>query len=173
MDFKKQLTTLILASLAVIVVFAGAIFFLKSDIGNRSKKVRELKDAIVLNSNSAGTAFVLQRGSDEAQKYLSEIQKYLIKKDQLLNLPKDISQIGRQNNLTTSLSFGEEIPISEKEARKTNFSLSLEGKAGIGDLVTFLQTMENSNYFIKLSNLDYNQDGQFLRAYMNGQTFSF
>ncbi len=173
MDFKKQLTTMFLISLAVIIVFGGAVLFLKSDIENRAKKIKNLKDTIVFNLNSAETMVVLQEGLDESKRYLPELQKYLIKKDQLLNLPKDISQSGRQNNLTSGLTFGEEISINGKEVRKTNFSLSLEGKAGMNDLINFLQTLENSNYFIKLSNIDYNQDGQSLRAFMSGQVSSF
>lgn len=172
MEFKKQLIKNILILFIISTSFFGGIIFLKIDIAKKVDSLKELKSKLLSGALSREEFFILQKDMERARQYSTEMDSYLLRKDQLLNLPKDIAQIGRQNNLGTSFSFGEESQFSQF-SKQTNFSISLEGEGGIMELINFLATLENSRYFIKLISGEYNQSGRNLKAVFSGQVYSF
>lgn len=172
MNPKKNFTTTIVINVVIIFLFITGIFLLRNDISEKIEKLSGLKNVLSGNAFSREEFLILEKDSEQARKYLEELNPYLVEKDQLLIFPKDIAQMGRQNNFETTASFGGEI-AEQGEFIRTNISMSLVGKGEIETLVNFLKTLENSRYFVKINDAEYSKSGETATAHFSGQIFSF
>lgn len=133
----------------------------------------EIRNQINANSMAIGSLAALQADAEKAKNYLPQISGYLITEDQLINFSRDINSIGQQNSMSINVSYGQQTPPTDTTPRSTAVTLTSVSKAKLENLINFLSLVENSYYFIRLNNLDINQDADQLNANLVGQVFSF
>ncbi|MEK7149737.1 MAG: hypothetical protein AAB757_02080 [Patescibacteria group bacterium] len=174
MDYKKLIVNPIVLSLIFIFILLTGIVVLSSDVKNRTadfvRKQTEINDKLSAIESLA----YFQSVQEQADKYLSQMDDYLITKDQLLiNFSEDINAIAGKNNIGFNIAFGQETEKTAIEPRKTNISLTAQTAASFKNFIGFLEDLENSLYFVKLENFDLTQAGGQTGITLNGQVYSF
>ncbi len=173
MGYQKQILKLVAISLAIIVLISAALIILGRDITNKASDITETKKNIFNNSRSVELLTLLQSDAATSKRYLPQMENFLISKDQLLNFSKDLNLMAQQNNLPLNLTFKGETPLTGDNPRQTSISINSESPSNMENLIKFLESVENSRYFVKFNSLDINQNNNRMRLNFDGQVFSF
>ena len=174
MDYKKSLLKLILVNLAILAGFAIVILAVQFDLQKRAVNIIGIKEDLLNKKAALSDLSTLLAEEGKANDYSNQLGAYLISKDDLfLNFPKDVSSLAQQNGLNAQVSFKDETPPTATEPRKTNITLSLTGSIKTGNFMSFLVSLENSRYFVRLDSVDFNQLGDNMNANFSGEVYSF
>ncbi|MBI5401253.1 hypothetical protein HZB05_00275 [Candidatus Wolfebacteria bacterium] len=174
MDYKKLIIKPVIISFVFISILLTGNVVLSWDIKARTadfvRKQTEINDKLSAIESLA----YFQSAQEQANKYLFQMDDYLITKDQLLiNFSKDINAMARQNNISFNINFGQESDKTAVEPRKTSISLTAQTAASFKNFIGFLESLEKSLYFIKFDNTDLTQDGGQTGIILNGRVYSF
>lgn len=173
MDYKKSIILNIIGATAFVAIFSGLIFFLRWDINKRATEYSVNKKEISSHTQLISFLAALKNDSEIAKNYYSQLDAYLVTKDQLINFSKDVGQMAQQNKIGSMVGFREEIPPTLNEPRKTNVSIGSDSESNFGNFSKFLEFLENSKYPIKFLSFDASQDGPGFKFNINAQIFSF
>lgn len=170
MDFKKRLLILIGVPSAISLFLIIGIFYLTSDISKLSDQIYKLRKDINFGLQAADSLPVLRQDYEQTKIYLSEIGSILPNKNELLGFSKDLNTMAKQNQINLNLNIGQESPRNAK--KPVEIDLSVAGQGTFENLLSFLKTVENSRYFIKFNNFDFQQDGQKSSLNLSGKIIS-
>jgi Tfp pilus assembly protein PilO len=171
MNFKKHLTISIGIFLGAAFILMISLFFLNFDIKNRANRIKTLRQELNTYLQSIANLASLRQDFSKAQSYFASLDMILPTRDRLVNFPKDINLIARQNKIDLSLNFGQETLKTANEPGKTGFTISAQGT--LDNLLNFLKNLENSLYLTNLTMLDFTREGDKFKALITGQVFSF
>lgn len=171
MSFKKKLLLNIGISLGIILILGVALFFLSSEIKNNAKEIQEVKEKMVLRSQTTKSIALLRRESEQVEPYLAKLDNILITKDKLVNFSQDLNAIAKQNKINFKISLGKEIPKTESKLGEINITMTINGT--LDNLIKFLKDLENIQYFVKLNKLDFTKKGNGFEGILNGVIFYF
>jgi len=170
MEFKKRLMTTIIIFLVISAVLGGILIFAASDINKRTEDIVQTRKDLLFHLQLTETLASLRKDSQKAQSYAYEATNILPSRDQLINFPRDLSMIARQNEIELNVGLGNE-GVSDGNLTQTNFNMTSQGS--LDNLIAFLKSVEISNYFVNLNSIDLiRQEGTF-KAVVNGAVFSF
>jgi len=170
MNFKKRLFITLGISSAVCLILIAALFYFGSDISKKASQIEILKIDLASRQEMAQSFANLKQSAETIKNYAAELQNILPSQDKLLSFSKDINIIAKQNKLNMTATLGQQNVQSENGLNQTNFTLV--GLGEFDNFIKFLQTLEKSNYFIKLNTFDLNRQADDFNALINGQVFS-
>lgn len=170
MKFRKRLTIIIVILLAISTVLGGILIFVGSDISKRTEQIIQAKRDLLFRLQSTETLALLRRDSQGAKNYTYELNNILPSRDQLINFPRDLAIIARQNKIELNAGLGKE-SVSDGNLAQTNFNMTGQGSSD--NFIAFLKSVETAKYFINLDSIDFIQQGNTFRALINGRVFSF
>lgn len=172
MTFKKKIILNIGISLGIILLLGAVLFFLKSNIQEKTRQIQEARRELNLRSQITETLDFLRRESEQARLYSTNLKNMFITKDKLVNFSQDLNILAQQNQIDLKLSFGVETPKTETGLGEINISITTDGS--FENLIKFFQGLENSQYSVKLDKLDLTRkdDGNF-KATLSGTVFYF
>ena len=160
-------------ALTIVVALVGSIWYVKADIERRTDDISAMRLAMQNRGASVASLARLQSDAEKAKQYLPQIEQMRTTRDQLLGFSTAIGFLAHQAGFSGTPKFQEAANVSAGGLQKTKFSLSLEGHAGLADLGTFLGLVEKSSYFVRFESVNTSQDGDVLRAVMEGYVISF
>lgn len=172
MDYKKIILKPVGIALIFIALLSAGILILKNDIANRADAYNKMQAELIYNSNATKDIVYLQEDAKKAQEYMPALDNYLVMKDQLIDLSKDINSIAQPNKLSFTVNIGAETVPTGSQPRKTDVSLSAQTSGTLGNFVGFLKAIENSNYLINFTSADVVQSNNQLRINMGGKVFT-
>lgn len=172
MNFKKKIILNIGISLGIISILGVILFFLNSNIQEKTRQIQETRLELNLRSQITKTLDSLRRESEQAKLYSAELENILITKDKLVNFSQGLRIIAQQNQIDLKLIFGAETPKIKTGLGEINVTITIDGS--FDNLIKFFQGLENSRYSVKLDKLDLTRkdDGDF-KATLSGVVFYF
>lgn len=167
----KQLVKIIIVGFSSVAVLAGALAFVSFDISRRVGEVKELQEKLSVHSQTNEILADIRSDLNRFQPYLPALENALASKNQLINLPRELNSMAIQNSVNVSARFVDE--GSDSSTGLSWLGLSMAGEGKFDNLIEFLQTLENSRYFVKLSKLDFNRDKDGFKTTFSGQAFYY
>ncbi len=168
-DFKKQLAIRISLTFGILLVLIGLIFYLASDIGNRSDSVFLKRSEVNSHSNEVRDLAKLRDSAKIAVPLMANLEKALPKRDSLFTLPRVFGDMASEEHLGFSFKFGDESKPSVQKPSQINFVMSLRGK--YNDVQNFIAKIETSPYFITFESLDMIKSGDTYSVSLGGEVF--
>lgn len=165
---KKQLFT-IGVGIIIIVVLITALIFIGFDISKKAIKVSESKQDIYFRSNIIKSLSILRSDINKIQPYIYGLNNVLPTKDQLINFPRELSLIASQNKINLSFNFSGE----NSNDRLKWIELTGTAEGDFINIINFLKSIENSNYSVKIDNIDFNEKDDVSKTIFNGKVFYF
>lgn len=170
MDFKKQLTILLILAFAVSAILITALFFFGNDIVKRIGRVGQSRQELDLRIRSVENAASLRQDYSLVQSYAPELENVLIGRDRLLGFPRDLGIIARQSQIDLNASLGAESP---KDGALGATAFTLNGGGSLEGLINFLKRVETSRYFVRFNSVDFGRRDDKFKLLITGQVFSF
>lgn len=171
MEFRKRLLMIIGIPLGIALILVIILLVLGSDITKRVNQIKQLRGELNSRLRLTESLVLLRKDSEQAQIYTPALENILVNRDQLVILPRDLSNLGKENNIGLSASLGQERPQAADGLRSVDVSMNAQGD--FDDLINFLKALENSRYSIKLTRLDFTRQEAIFKALLDGQVFSF
>ena len=168
---KRQLTILIGTGAAMILILAVALFLVGLDINKRVREINGLRGNMNSRFLTTENLSVLRFDMAKAQPYIPLLDSFLPNKDQLINLSREFNTAAFQNKVNFSSSFAGESPVSKTDLNWIGLNMNVDGN--IDNIISFIKTMENSRYSIKLGSLDIGQKDNQYKSQLNGKVFYF
>mgnify|MGYP001566694955 CR=1 FL=1 len=163
----------------ILLVFAYAlgafllIFFtvwLRIDIGRRVLAIEEHRRRNFAHPSAAEAVALLRGDFEQAKNYRGFLENILPQPDQLINLPRELNGLAKQNNLDLAFSFGEAIKGTSQSPGATNFKMVVTGP--LSGWINFLRGLEQGNYLVRIDSIDINYDGKANQLKIHGKVFS-
>ncbi len=155
-DFKKDgfsRKIIISAIILALVIIITTVFLLvvNSSISKKSKAINQLRSQISEMNLTGETFSVLARDFQSISPYLEDLKNILPSRDKLLDFSQEISNLATSFGMTSNLIFKDEQVIEKLTA--VNFSISLQ-KTDINNLISFLDALHKSPYFVDITSFD-------------------
>lgn len=159
---------------AMLLTLLGAVIFLVRETQGRLERIASIRDDLRARSNAAESFSALRAEYEEIKPYLPVIDALIPSENQLLNFPRDISTLARQEGMDATAIFrgGSQAPPGEPSGlRSAEITVTTVGD--FTALLSFLRRLDTSTYSITLDSLDFiRQKENTFRAAMNGKIFS-
>ena len=108
---------------------------------------------------------------NKVQPYVFGIENLLPTKDQLINFSKELDIAAGQNKISITSSFSGEDAKPSGDLKSLGLTASAEGE--LNSLIAFLNSVENSQYVVKLENVDISERDKKFKMLFNGKIFYF
>ncbi|MBI4159577.1 hypothetical protein HY504_00215 [Candidatus Wolfebacteria bacterium] len=162
------LNILLIALLAVVLGFAA------SDLRKRIGTIGSIREEMRARTNEIESLSVLQKEYGEIKPYLPALDSFLPTENQLLNFPRDITLMARQNKVDATALFRGVSSLKKGDAlilRAVDLSLTASG--GFDPLLLFLGNLDRSSYHLSFNSLDFiRQSENNFKAMMSGRVFA-
>lgn len=148
-EFKKQIFIHVGLSLTAIVVLGCLIFIVKGDINRRVLKIQELESRLSSHARAEESLIALKAGADLADRAQAALFKYIPLSDELINFPKELAAIARDNNVQLSVSFGGE---AAREDGLKELTFDIRTVSGHAEFIAFIKALEQGPRLIAIQN---------------------
>jgi len=170
--FKKQLMTGIGIPLLVILVFLSGLLFFGLDISKQVDNIKQTRDDLNLRLRTSESLGLLRNDLNQIKDYIPLMETVLPDRDKILSLPRNLTMIGRQNQVDVNLNLGSETPATENELGRIKLNSSISGQ--FNNLIAFLEAVEGNQLSIKIDSIDFvAQDQGRFKGTLNGQIYIF
>jgi len=170
--FKKQLMTGIGIPLLVILVFLSGLLFFGLDISKQADNIKQTRDDLNLRLRTSESLGLLRNDLNQIKDYIPLMETVLPDRDKILSLPRNLTMIGRQNQVDVNLNLGSETPATENELGRIKLNSSISGQ--FNNLIAFLEAVEGNQLSIKIDSIDFvAQDQGRFKGTLNGQIYIF
>jgi len=171
MEFKKRLLMEIGIPVLVLVVMAGALIFVGNDISAKVKAVGEKRADLNSRLAIADSLSSLKKDSEQIQTYYIALQSILPRRDNLALFPRDLSDLGKQNNLDINITLGQgAADAADPMLWATSFKIT--GAGSLNNFLVFIKSLNSDHYLVSISELDFVKEGDIFRALLGGKVFS-
>ncbi len=154
-----------------ILILAGGLVFVGIDISKKSEQIKEVRNEISLRSKIINSLSTMRGEINKVQPYVFGIENLLPTKDQLINFSKELDIAAGQNKISLTSSFSGEDAKSSGDLKSLGLTASAEGE--LNGLIAFLRSVENSQYVVKLENVDISERDKKFKMLFNGKVFYF
>jgi len=137
------------AVFAVLVVFTMLI---GGDIERRAKTQQMLRGEDNFRSEAILSFVALRNEYNKAQIYFSLLENILPHQDKLINFPKDMKALGKQNGVDVSATFGAETQSTNATPGFVQFQMTING--ALTKILEFIKGLRSSSYVTDLSSLE-------------------
>lgn len=170
MEFKNWFLKQISISLTVILLLAALLLLIGRDISLKTANIKQQRQDFSLRSQALNSLAFLRSEAERSKNILKAIQDLLPQSDQLINFPKSLEGLAKNNQLSFGFSFNSETPAEENKPAINAFTLNLSGQ--YNNFLNFLKAVERSQYFVAFDFLDLNKKGADFEIIMKGRVFS-
>jgi len=170
LDFRRWLLRNIGVSVSVVLVFAILIILLANDISHRADTIVQQRQDLVRRSEAFNYLATLRFDSEKAKELSGKLRNSIPTRDQLINFSKNFEGLAKNNRLDLGLFFESEIPSTDLVPGINNFKITSRGS--YSDFLSFLRSVEASQYFVNFTSLDLTQKGKEFEIAMRGKVFS-
>ena len=160
-------------ALFIILVLAGGIWYVRTDIKTRTNEISQMRFDIQSREMSVAALARLQSDAEKAKRYLPYVEQMRTTREQLLRFSTDIGFLARQAGFSGTPKFEEAGAPQVGDLLKTNFSLTLEGRGEIANLGTFFGLVEKSAYIVRFESISVSRTGTAISVFMEGYVISF
>jgi len=169
----KPPTLFLIGSGIVACLLAGVLFYLYTDVNRRSQSIISLRGDMRSRLIAINSLSVIRDEYEALKPYLPQVDRLLPSQDELLNFPKNVSDIARTHRVEASVNFRGGAPAaatSTLSLRPIDFSLVAQGP--LEGLFATLNDLEKSVYLIKFTSADLMRQEPHFRLTLSGQVFS-
>lgn len=156
--------------LLVVVGLVGVNFWLGYDIDRNVLAIQSNKREIITYAYSTEQQASLKADAGRARVERVFLENILPQQDGLINFPRDISALAKQNNVESAFQFGGQVTGNETTPGYINFNLVVSG--ALNNWLQFLETLEKSRYLISFDSFNIAADNKKYRFNVNGKVFS-
>lgn len=161
MDFKKISKNFLLifgwrglvSFLVIVSIFFLNIYF-KSGISSTISRIKTINQEIQGKANILESQFLLKKDSEAAAPLEIKLKEKLASKDDLLQLPKDLSLIAKDTGVEVASSFTGE--TEEKKGLLGKAGVSITADGSFTNIIRFLKRVESSRFLVQFDNFDVN-----------------
>ena len=169
--FNAQILFQVGITCVLLIVFAGATAYVRGDIKNRAERIDIARAELSLRQDAVGAYVLLKDASVRAEPYIQVLHTVLPTKEELINFPKVMRSLGEANAIDITVTFGRDSSGGvEGELMNTAFGISAEGS--LVNLIRFLESVEQSVYFVAFTSLKLTALGQGYRISLDGRVYS-
>jgi hypothetical protein len=172
LSFKQQVGIYLGIIVGSILVFFGAIFFLKNSIGSAIDTITADENTIA-NQNAAVTIFAnLKMSVADARRYETAMGKLLATQDDLISFPSTVDSLGRKENINATFSFSGD-PVSSTVSTPGRLGFTLAATGPVGNVVVFLKDLEVTAPVLlsEITSFDLSQNGSNYTLSAQGNLF--
>lgn len=169
--FKRQLILNVSITAGIAIVLGILIFFLSSDISQKTKEISALQTNLELKLQAVGSLVILRQDYSKAQQYIPTLDTILPTRDQLVSFPRDMINEAKKINVNLNVNLGEETLKTETQLGSIVFMMTGQGK--YDGFVNLFKNAETGRYSVKFDTLDFTRQGEDFRALLKGKVFSF
>lgn len=153
-----------------LALLLGATAWLGYDMQTIVEGITKERRSILEEQRTIQSITTLKSGFDEAKGYVDILERLLPTKDALINFPKEMNELGRQQNIEATVSFGTETAGNESSPGSIQFLLNARG--AYDAIANFLKAVEESRYLVAWDNIDISEHAGKYEAKINGKVFS-
>lgn len=168
---RKQLILTAGLGILMILLLGGGLVFIGIDISKKSEQIKEIRNEISLRSKIINSLSTIRGEINKVQPYILGIENLLPTKDQLINFSKELDTAAAQNKVSLASNFSGEDARSSGDLKSLGLTASTEGD--FSNLISFLKSVENSRYAVKLENIDLSERDKKFKMLFNGKIFYF
>ncbi|RME61046.1 hypothetical protein D6779_00900 [Candidatus Parcubacteria bacterium] len=158
---------------ALLLLFLGAAYWLRSDIQRKAAQILQQKEEIAHTSALVGSLLKLKEQEPRADRYIQTIEALVPTKDALLDLGKWIERTGSIYHVHATFAFkGNATPPTNDQFGFIGISINAEGK--YSDVMRFLRTIEGTapkGFFIGIDRTSFTTEGGVSKFLLNGKAF--
>lgn len=169
-NFKQILVTNLAITGGALLITLTVVFLLAFDISRRSETVQETKKELSFRFKSVEAAASLKKDASLADEEKIFIESILPIADQLINFPREISNLAKKHSIDSGFSFGREEASSVVKPGFISFNLT--ANANLSKWLEFVQALEESLYLISFDSFNLAAEGQIYRSVINGKVFT-
>ncbi len=170
MNTRRRIAMQIGISLAIIAALVSGILFFGFHINKFSKKIATTRQELAERSIALRSLAVLRSEfTNKGQSYLNVLHNIVPKKDELIDLSKDIQAIAAAGNLEYGFNFLSETPAGATTLGSVRFDLSLGGD--LNNLIDFIKNLQNFRYLINLENISLSREELAMKMEVRGNVF--
>lgn len=146
------------------------ISWLGFDISRRAASIQENKAKTLSYSKAASILNFLRSDFEKAKTEKQFLENILPQQDQLLNFPKDLNGLAKQNNLQLAFAFGSQKEGDQGSPGYINFNLIIAG--ALTNWLKFFDDLGKSQYLTSFENIRVLSNGKEHQLNINGKVFS-
>ena len=168
-NLKKKILIQSIVLGCIILVFAIFFILFKQNIENKIKIIDQFKARKLLFAQSSSDIVMLKGEWETARQYTDDLAQYAPKKNDLVLIPQNIKNLGREHNVTITFTYGQETNTTQTGATPSvQFTAAAEGTAQA--IRAFMQAFDTQFHTIQIDSLDSTMlSGSALRVSMVGK----
>ncbi len=163
---KSRLTINIAVALGISIVLLSALLLVSRDVQTEASNIKTAKSDLKTRVQQLNDLARLREEIKTARPNLVKLETAIPNKDELFSVRRELEQLAVRNNLTENFSFGSE-GQKENNLGSINFELKLKGSDF--SIRSFVDDVESSYPFVKITTLDMVRQGNDFSATMKGQ----
>lgn len=163
---KSRLKINIAVALGILAVLLSALFLVSRDAQTEALSIRTTKSDLKTRVQQLSDLARLREEAKTARPDLAKLEAAIPGKDELFSVRRELEQLAGKNNLAINFSFGSE-GQKENGLGSINFELKLQG--GDFSIRSFVDEIESSYPFVRITTLDMVRQENNFSANMKGQ----
>ena len=167
---KKFLTELAVSGIIIIALSVGMLFF-GSNIKKFSAKLENSKGELNSRGRAVGRLAELRRSKEEVETpYLTILYNLIPKKDELINISKEIQSLADAEQLTFGFSFTGETQGDENGLGSVRFFINEKGSSK-EKVLGFIEALKNFQRLLTLEEISWSESREKTQATVKGSVF--
>ncbi|MEK9194287.1 MAG: type 4a pilus biogenesis protein PilO [Patescibacteria group bacterium] len=167
---KKIITDFVVAIILVVALFVGLIFF-RSSIGKTASEIFEKRQTLSERSSAIGSlASFRKQYNERAETYLNVLYNVVPKKDELIDLSKNIQSLANEGSLGYGFSFLSETEAKPPDLGSISFKINVRGQS-LETLFKFVDRLQTFRYLVSLSGINFDKRGAEISMDLRGDFY--
>ncbi len=146
------------------------LFWLGFDINRRIVGIQKSQNEFASHSKAVSILSSLRGDFEKAKIERQFLENILPQQDKLINFPRELNVLAKQNNLQLAFAFGSQKESEEAIPGYISFNIVVAGL--LPNWLKFLDALENSNYLISLDSIHIVSNNKEYQLNINGKVFS-
>lgn len=159
-SFRQKIISSAVVILLCFLIFAGAAYWLSSDISQKTQKISQERALLFRFSQLAEVLANLKNNATVAASYEEKINNLLPGQEDLLNFPRWLDGVARAQNLSLRFNFqGDQVMPQGNNAGYLRFTLQITGPSQ--GILNFLSEVEEktNQYLMTIDQFELSRAG--------------
>ncbi len=152
------------------MLIIALLFWLGFDINRRVSNIQKSQNEFASYSKAVSILSSLRGDFEKAKTERQFLENILPQQDKLINFPRELNSLAKQNNLQLAFAFGSQSEGDQTSPGYISFNIVVAGL--LSNWSKFLDDLENSNYLISLDSIRIVSDDKGYQLNINGKVFS-
>ena len=157
-------------TLGVVALLGLLTFLLGADMSRLANKIQQAREEHAGRVAAVSAFATLQSDAIRARPYSNALENILPTKDNLIEFPKEMKELGRRNGIDVAITFGAEAQSSGKSPGSIRFAMTADGS--YDGIVAWMSAVEHSRYIVGWNSVDVVEQKGRYHASIDGRVFS-